>query len=87
MKKGGGRDGSTQGETGERVEKVGGEEKCEKERVKSWGNGSCCPSALLLLQVSDEFLLFGFPDAHSFHCLPCVSSRRITFHFCMDRGD
>lgn len=44
---------------------MGGEEKCGKERVKSWGNSSCCPSTLLLLQVNYEFLLFGFPDAHS----------------------
>lgn len=44
---------------------MGGEEKCGKERVNSWGNSSCCPSMLLLLQVTDEFLLFGFPDAHS----------------------
>lgn len=44
---------------------MGGEEKCGKERVNSWGNSSCCPSTLLLLQVTDEFLLFGFPDAHS----------------------
>lgn len=42
-----------------RVEKVGGEEKCGKERVKSRGNRSCCP----FLQVGDEFLLLGFPDA------------------------
>lgn len=48
-----------------KVEKVGGEEKCGKERVKSLGNSSCCPSTLLLLQVNYEFLLFGFPDAHS----------------------
>lgn len=49
---------------------MGGGEKCRKERVKSGGNGSCCPSALLLLQVSDEFLLFGFPDVHSSVFLP-----------------
>lgn len=42
-----------------RVEKVGGEEKCGNERVKSRGNHSCCP----FLQVGDEFLLLGFPDA------------------------
>lgn len=42
---------------------MGGEEKCGKERVKSGGNSSCCPSTLLL-QVSDEFLLFCFLDAH-----------------------
>ena len=40
------------------------EKKCRKERVKSGGNISCCPSTLLL-QVSDEFLLFCFLDAHS----------------------
>ncbi len=43
---------------------MGGEKKCGKERVKSWGNSSCCPSTLLL-QVRDEFLLFCFLDAHS----------------------
>lgn len=43
---------------------MGGEEKCGKERVKSGGNSSCCPSTPLL-QVSDEFLLFCFLDAHS----------------------
>lgn len=63
---------------GKRVEKVGGEEKCGKERVKSRGNSSCCPSTLLQ-QVSDEFLLFGFLDAHSASLLfltpPCF------FHF------
>lgn len=31
--------------------------------MKSGGNSSCCPSTLLL-QVSDEFLLFCFLDAH-----------------------
>lgn len=68
---------------------MGGEEKCGKERVKSQGNSSCCPSTLLL-QVSDEFLLFGFPHAHSSAIVSKpsnVSFRRIILHSCMDRGD
>ena len=52
-----------------RVEKVGGEEKCGKERVKSGGNSSCCLSTLLL-QVSNEFLLFCLPDAYSSISIP-----------------
>lgn len=47
-----------------RVEKVGAEEKCGKEWVKPGGNSCCCLS-VLLLQVSDKFLLFCFLDAHS----------------------
>lgn len=37
-------------------------QKREGEILREW---LLLPSTLLLLQVSDEFLLFGFPDAHS----------------------
>lgn len=58
------RQGRTPGKTEESVEKVRGEEKCGKEREKSGGNSSCCPSLMLLLRrLSDGFLLFDF--AHS----------------------
>lgn len=62
MWKGGG---APRGRQRKRVEKVGGEEKCGKERVNSWGNSSCWPSTPLPPQVADEFLLLGFPRAHS----------------------
>lgn len=38
-------------------------QKGEGEIMREW---LLLPSALLLLQVSDEFLLFGFLDGHSF---------------------
>lgn len=41
--------------------------KREGEITREW---LLLPSALLLLQVSDEFLLFGFPDVHSSVFLP-----------------
>lgn len=71
-----------------RVEKVGAEEKCGKEWVKPGGNSCCCLS-VLLLQVSDKFLLFCFLDAHSCASVskPYVSFRRIVLHSCMDKGD
>lgn len=61
---------STQGKKKEKRRKGGSKGEVRKERAKSWGNNSCCPSTLLLLlQVSDEFLLFCFLDAIS-----CISN-------------
>lgn len=37
----------------------------QKREGEIMGEWLLLPSALLLLQVSDEFLLFGFPGAHS----------------------